>query len=341
MSEFNINSQFTLLERAKITVDGKRVGKIIDVLDKFGVEEFMKDVPFFPANQGLKHRIVRTTSRPTSTRRRFYQGVGATQDTTQVIFEPVILFEQRSETDEDEFDTIEGGNNLRAKKDKVKVKAMMDDFVYGFFNDARTSGSEYINGLGARMTALSYPGFTTTSLPYVWDNKGTGDNLSSIYLIEYGEDACHGIFPSGAAVRGSIMGIIARNKGKEQILDSDDSTKKFYAYVSQFKFWWGLAVNNDWKIARIANIDIDETSSGALNENNIIKALNHGKFNKAATRMYVNPYIKTQIDIKAKDKNNVQWDLTNIFGREIPTFWGIPVRKLDETILSATEDQVT
>ncbi len=341
MSEFNINSQFTLLERAKVTVDGKRVGKIIDVLDKFGVEEFMKDVPFFAANQGLKHRIVRTTSRPTSTRRRFYQGVASTQDTTQVIFEPVILYEQISSTDEDEYDTIENGNSLRAKKDKVKVKAIMDDFVYGFFNDARTSGSQYINGMASRLNSLSYPGFTTTSLPYVWDNGGTSSNLASIYLVEYGEDACHGIFPSGSAVRGSIMGIIARNKGKIQIADTDDSTALYWAYVSQFKFWWGLAINNDWKIARIANIDIDETSSKALNENLIIKALEHGKFNTAATRMYVNPYLKVQINIKAKDKNNVQWDMQNIFGRDIPTFWGVPVRKLDETILPGSESQIT
>jgi len=337
MTEYNINSQFTLLERAKVTVDGKRVGKWLDVMDKKGVDEIMKDVPFFPANQGLRHRIVRTTSRPSSTRRLFYSGVGAKQDTTQVVFEPVILFEQRSETDEDEFDTLENGNELRFKKDKVKVEAIKDDFVYSWFNDARTSGQEYIDGLGARMTTLSYPGYTTTSLPYVWNNGGSGSDTCSLWIIEYGMDAVHGIYPSGQAVRGSQMGIIARNKGKERIPDADDSTAAYYAYVTQFKFWFGLAVNNDWKIARIANIERDETSSKALNENLLIKALNHGKFYKPATRIYCNPYIASQIDIKAKDKANVNWSTRDVFGREVRTFWDVPLRVMDETILPASE----
>lgn len=341
MSEYNINSQFTLLERAKRSADGKRILPILDVLDKFGVEDFVKDVPFLPANQGLKHRIIRTTSRPSSTRRNFYQGVAATQETTQVIWEPVILFEQRSEIDEDEMDTVENPNELRRQRDEAKIKGIMDDFVYAIFNDARTSGSEYIDGLAARMNTLSYPSHSTTSLPYVWNNGGSGSDLCSIWLVEWGPDAVHGIYPSGTAVRGAINGILARNKGKEPIADADDSTAKYYCYVSQFKFWLGLAVNNDWKIARIANIERDETSAKALNENLIIKALNHGKFNKVNTRMYVNPYLKTQIDIKAKDKNNVQWDLKNIFGREVPVFWGVPVRKLDETILSASESAVS
>jgi len=342
MATYDINSQFTLLERAKRSADGKRILPILDVLDKFGVDEFVKDVPFYAANQGLKHRVVRLTSRTTSTRRNFYQGVNATQETTQVIHEPVILFEQRSEIDEDEMDTVENPNELRRQRDENKIKSILEDFVHAMFNDARTSGSEYINGLAQRMGTLSYPGHTTSTLPYVWDNGGSAGtgSLCSLWIVEWGPQACHGLYPSGTAVRGAFNGIIARNKGRERTSDRDDAWAIYYAYTSQFKFWFGLAVNNDYKIARIANIHRDKNNVNSIDENVIIEALAHGKFNIPATRIYVNPYLQAQINIKAKDKNNVDWTVEEVFGRNIPAFWGIPVRKLDDTILSATESAI-
>ncbi len=339
MTEYNINSQWTLLERAKRSADGKRVLPIIDVMDKFGVEGFMQDVPYMPANQGLKHRIIRTASRPASTRRSFYQGVGSTITTTQVIYEPVVLFEQRSEIDEDELDTIENGDEARRQEDELHIRGLVEDFAYAIFRDARTSGSEYIDGFGQRLGSLSYPGFTTTTLPYVWNNGGSS-NLCSMYIVEWGPRACHALYPSGNAVKGGMFGIIARNKDRESIGDTDGRAKRFYAYVTQFKKWAGLAVHDDFKFTRIANIDADETSAYAFNENLVIKAIAHGKFNIGASRVYVNPYIYAQMCIKAKDKNNIILSYENVFGKHVPTIWGIPIRKMDETILQYDESAI-
>lgn len=339
MSEYNINSQFTLLERAKRSVDGKRVLPIIDVMDKLGVPAFLKDVPYFMANQGLRHRIIRTNSRPTPTRRRFYQGVERTALTTQEIFEPVILFEERVEVDEDHLDTLENGKEVRRQEVEAHIASLIEGCADSIFNDAMTSGSEYVQGLAARMNILSYPGGSTTTLPFCWNNGGS-TTLSSIYLIQYGPKACHGLFPSGSRVRGSQFGIIARNKGTERLPDTDSATASYYAYVTQLKKWFGFACNDDRKITRVANVNSTLGGSYSLNENIIIQALNHGRFKVGSTRMYVNPYIKSQIDIRAKDKGNVQWSKKDVFGEPVMTFWDIPIRVLDETILTASETAI-
>lgn len=342
MSEYNINAQFTLLERAKLSPDGKRVLPLLDVMDKMGVPMFLQDVPFFESNAGLKHRISRTTSRPGSTRRLFYQGVAKSTTQSQVIWEPLVLFEQRSGVDEDEVDTITNGNELRRMKDMPHAAGILDDFVYDMFNSDRANGAEYIDGFAPRLNSISNPEQGAGTIPYVWDNGGTGSDLSSIYIVEYGPTAVHGVYPSGGTVRGGgPFGMRIVNKGKEVTDDSDDSTKKYYEYVTQFKFWFGMVVNDDWKIARIANIEKDPTSAKALDDNLIIKALNHGKFNPGTTRMYTNPFITTQIDIRAKDKGNVTWDVMEVFGRPVSQIQGIPLRKLDDTILTASESQIT
>lgn len=340
MTEYNINSQFTLLERAKRSSDGKRILEMLDVMDKFGVPDFLKDVPYFQANQGLRHRIIRTTSRPASTRRKFYSGVGSTMTTTQVLYEPVVLFEQRSEIDEDQIDTVENPNELRRQEDEGHIKGLIEDFVNAIFNDAKTSGGEYIDGLAARLGNLSYPGGSSTSLPYCW-NSGASATRTSLYCIDWGKSACHALYPSGQAARGTILGVSARNKGKEKIDDSDDSTKAFYAYVSQFKKWCGLAMNDDRKFFRIANINATRSGSNKWDDDLLIEALNHSRIDRRTSRIYVNPYLKTQIDIMAKDKGNVQWDIVDVFGKPVPAFQGIPVRVLDETIITADEDAVT
>lgn len=341
-TEFDINTQWTLLERAKRSPDGRRVMPALDVMDKMGVDSFMQDVPFFPANQGLKHQISRTTSRPSSTIRNMYQGVLKTNTATQVLWEPVCLFEQRSEVDEAHIDTLDNGDEARAMIDKPHAAGILDDFVYEMFRGVRSAGAQHIDGFLARMGKISNPYEGSGAVPYVWDNKGTGGNLTSLYIVEYGPQAVHGLYPSGGTVRGGgPYGMSIVNKGKEKLDDVLNSARKYYGYVTQFKFYLGLAVWNDWKIARIANIDCDETDAKALNDNLIIKALNHGKFNPAATRIYANPYLTTQIDIRAKDKGNVQWDVMEVFGRKVSQIQGIPLRKLDVSIIADDETQVT
>jgi len=321
-------------------MDGKRILPLLDVMDKLGVTDFLKDCPYLQANMGLKHRVLRTTSRPSSTRRKFYAGVSSTIQTTQVTYEPLLLFEQRLEIDEDHLDTIENPKEYRRQEVEAKVAGVLEDFVYAMFRDSRASGEEYINGFQTRMNTLSYPGHTTETLPYVWSGGGS-TTLTSIYIIDYGPKAVHALYPSGRTVKGSVLGVIARNKGKEPIADTDDSTATFYAYVTQIKKWCGMAVWDDRRITRIANVNATLGGSNTFDENTIIQALNHGRFNRGSTRIYLNPYLKTQVDIRAKDKGNVYLTFENVFGKPVPTFQGIPIRVLDETIISASETAVS
>ena len=339
MSEYNINSQFTLLERAKRSADGKRILPVLDVMDKLGVKDFLKDVPYFPASHGLKHRTVRTTSRPASTRRRFYQGVERNAVTTQVVWDDVILLEQRSEIDEDHIDTVENGNVLRGQEDEGHAAGLLEDAVNAFFNDANTSGGQYIQGFAARAGDLSYPGGSTTTLPYCWNNGGAA-TLGSIYCIDWGAKAAHATYPSSGGKMGTL-GIDVRNKGKEPKADTDSSTATYYIYVTQLKKWVGLSMRDDRRWFRIANVNCTRTGSNVFNEDILIEALNHSRCQKATSRIYVNPYIQTEIDIRVKDKGNLNLSMENVFGEETASFLKIPIRTLDETILTASETAIT
>ena len=64
----------------------------------------------------------------------------------------------------------------------------------------------------------------------------------------------------------------------------------------------------------------------------------------ADTRMYVNDVVMSQMQIKLKDKNNVNYTPGRGEGLagEIPIFFnGIPIRKIAREILLITEDAIT
>ncbi len=330
-----INTKFTLLDRAKQSVDGKKMEPVIRVMDE-KVDDFFKDVPFIQANMGLQHRILRDTGMVANTKRTFYSGVKSSKQNTQVVFEKVTLTERRREIDEDLVDTATNMKEFLRQQDEAHARKLGEGIVNDFFNEAETSGSEFANGIFARLSALNPSGLNNVQSN---SHSSTG---TSLVVVEWNTDetgGCYGIYPPGW-VKNHNMGVSIRDKGREKILDEDDSTKTFYAYVAQFKAWMGLAVGNNRKIARLANINPTIGASKAFTDGGpeaLIKLLNDGRFDRARTRIYVNTTIKTQMEIYGLNKSNTIWGTSEIFGKEVDTFQKIPIRILDTTIISDSQ----
>ena len=335
------NTKYTLLDRAKRTADGKRVLDIIRVMDE-KVDDFFQDVPFVEANMGLQHRITRDTGMVASENRSFYQGVGSSKRNVQTVMEAIQLKERRREIDEDEVDTLgdEGRAKILRQEDESHIRKLGEDVVDGFFNSVSSSGSEFIDGIFARLASLNPSGLDNVRSN---GHSGTG---TSVVMMEWNTDktgGAFGIFPPGW-MKNTAFGVMMRDKGKEHVLDEDDSTKKFYAYVAQFKAWLGLAVGNNRKIARLANINPSRSGSNAFGDDAVekmIELLHNGRFDRNRTRIYVNTTIAAHMDIYALNKTNVLWPTMEIFGKQVKGFQGIPIRELDTTIISNSQAVVT
>jgi len=340
MSTFYINTKYTLLDRAKETTDGKTVEPVIKVMNQL-VDDFFMDVPFVEANMGLKHKIIRDTGMVASTNRTFYSGVKSSKLNKQVIYEDVMLKERRREIDEDEIDTLANPSVKLRQEDEAHARQLGEDVVDAFINGNQADGSEHINGLLQRLSALN-----PTELNNVISN-GHSSTGTSVLVVEWNTDetgGAYGIYPPGW-MKNTNLGVAINDKGKEPVIDTDDSTATFYAYVAQLKAWLGLAVGNNRKIARLANINPTIGGSKAFTDGgteNLIKLLNNGRFNRSRTRIYCNTTVKTQMDIYALNKNNVLWTPMEIFGRQVTAFQGqIPIRAIDDTILTNSQAVVS
>jgi hypothetical protein len=322
MGTVTLNTQFTLIELAKRT-NNQDVLEIANVLSKNN--DLLQDALYVEANQKLSHIGTKVTALPTGTFRRANEGVTPSTASTRQHAEPICRVEDFSDIDEAILD-LEGDKKkaVRSEEDKLHIEGIGQSIATAIVYGNLSTDPEKIDGLATRYDALADAN--------VLGAGGSGGDTTSLWIIEWGTRACHLIYP-----KGSNVGLSFEDKGK--VRTNPSSTTVMYAYETQFVAQFGLFVHDDRCVQRIANIE----TSGAdntLDDDQIIEALNYmptagGNGN---TVIYVNRTLKTQFDILAKDKTNVNYTPDNAFGVPVTRFRGLPIRML-EAILN-TEDAV-
>jgi hypothetical protein len=133
------------------------------------------------------------------------------------------------------------------------------------------------------------------------------------------------------------LGVRAEDIGREKVLDADDTTAAYYAYVAMFEAWLGMAVGNNLKIGAMVNINPTYGGTGAIDDDffdklNALLAVLDVDYSR--TRMYINRGLGAQFNNYSRKKNNVIWPTTEIFGRKVKDYQGIVIRELDNKILT-------
>lgn len=336
-----LHAQWSLLDRATATSDGKTVLPTLQVMNRFGVDDFFADVPFTEANMGLKHRINRTSALPTSTNRTFYKGVTATKTRKQVVYEDIMLKEQRRSIDEDEVESLANPTELLRQEDEFHTEALGRDVVDAFFKGTIVDGSEHVDGLLRRLDALNSSGLNNVQSAGFTTG---GSTTTRILIVEWTLGrGCYGIYPPGY-MKNTRLGISARDKGKEATSDVDDRSAIYYAYVAQFKAWLGLAVGDNRRLGCLANVNPTSGGTGAIDDDllDTLSNLMHSiRVDNERARIYVNRTIAAQLDNYSRKKNNVFWPTTEVFGRPVKNYQGIPIREIDNLILTNTQAVVS
>ena len=189
-----------------------------------------------------------------------------------------------------------------------------------FYGNVLTAPSEF-TGLAPRMDAVA-------ATANVINEGGSGDDTTSIYVVTWGVNTCHLIYP-----RNSMVGLEMNDLGEVDAWDSNNY--KFRAYATEFKWNCGMSVKHPKAIGRIANIEPDG-STNIFDEDNLITLLNR-MVTGPMTRIYMNQDIITQAEIRLKDKGNVNWSVEDgLGGVPFLKFKGFPVRKCEAIINTET-----
>jgi hypothetical protein len=334
----DINAQLTLLEMARRKNPDGTAARIAEVLNQ--ANEVFGDIVWLEANGTTFHRVVRRTSLPTGTWRQLNSGVPTQSSTTETVDETIGLLENYSEADKWIIDNSPNPGEARMQEAAAVLEGMGQTFVKTIFNRSTTTNygdvtvnPERFNGLPARLNVVQSNGL-------VLSQGGSGADTTSIYIVQWGPDTVHMVYPKGS----QTVGIEHQDKGQVTVstaTSSRASTSQYEAYRDWFRINAGLVVRNPRSIARLANIETSGASN-TFDEDNLIKLINRMWNRGRGAIIYCNETILTQMQIRLKDKNNVNYTAgggDGLAGEDIIRFNGRPVRLVEQ--IGGTETAIS
>ncbi|MDE7371599.1 MAG: hypothetical protein K2N07_07655 [Desulfovibrio sp.] len=306
---------------------GEPAGDVIELMNQ--TNDILSDVQWMESNQSDGHLTRIRTGLPEVYWRRLYQGTPPSKSQWSQVKEQCGMLEARMELDLAEIELYgDKAKAFRLSEALAFAESMRQKVARTlFYGDSNVNPDEF-NGL-----AMRYPGKNS---PHVLDAGGTGSKCTSAWLVSWGSNTCHGLYP-----RGSTGGL--KNKDLGEYMTTDEAGRKFQCGGDLYTWRCGLAVR-DWRaVVRLANID---TAKLALRKGETgfvdLQALTVRAKNMMPENMrgqavwYVNQDVLTALELQSTDAGNVHLTYGEYFAsKAVPALHGRPIRQCD--VISSTE----
>lgn len=331
----------TYADWAKRMEDNGKVAVIINLLSQ--TNELLDDMLVVEGNLPTGHKTTVRTGLPAAAWRLLNYGVPKAKSTTAQVVDNTGMLEVYSEIDKDLADLNGNTAEFRLSEDLAFLEGMNQQMSSAYVYSNALSTPAQIMGFAPRFNNTNSA--TVATGANVIDAGGTQSTNTSIWVVTWGPNTVHGIFP-----KGKISGLQHRDLGEWTL--QDENNNNYQGYRTHFKWDTGMTVR-DWRyIVRIANIDVN-LLSGA-NAANLINALIRavhrlpttpagvsteqksdamgGLTMGGRTVIYCNRTIRTYLDIQALNKTNLLLQFMEWHGKPITTFRGIPIRTVDSIL---------
>lgn len=314
----------TLADWAKrVDPDGK-APKIVEMLSQ--TNEILDDMLFMEGNLPTGTRTTVRTGLPTVAWRLLNQGIAPSKSTTAQIDEACGMLEAWSEVDKDLAELSGNVGEFRLTEAKAFIEAMSQEMAQTLIYGNSGTAPEEFTGL-----AIRYSSSTAANGQNIVLGGGSGSDNSSIWIVVWGSDTVHGIFP-----KGSKAGLDHEDIGLVTVeTTAGIAGNRMRAYQDHWQWKCGVALK-DWRyVVRIPNVDISNLtteSSAADISKLLIKAFTRIPNLKAGRAcIYMNRTVREMFEIQQRADVKTGGGLTfdNVDGKQVASFRGIPVKIVD------------
>ncbi|MEM7002604.1 MAG: major capsid protein [Pseudomonadota bacterium] len=325
------NRWLDLADLYKMKDDWKQFAVIIELLHQHN--PMLTDALTIECNQGTSHRTTVRTGLPSLTWGQLYKGTPQSKGSYTQVDDTTGFLEGSCQIDERLLKL--GGNAAQTRMNEAEgfmeafAQDMARQLIYGNVN----TNPERFTGFAPRFNDL-----TAVNGRQIVDAGGTGSNNTSIWMVTWGANAAHMIYPQGTPA-----GLDREDKGSQRVLDAEGNP--YYAQEEMFTWHAGLTVRNWQKIVRIANIDTAALAAGTVD---IYKFLRQGYWrhqrqstNKAGgqdtnfSAIYCNADVLEALDgaatptVSTGANQIVRVNPSEQEGMPIFDYRGVPVRQTD------------
>ena len=323
----------SLLDVAQATDPDGNIADVVEILNE--TNEILDHMVMVEGNLPTGHKTTIRTGLPAPTWRRMYGGVQPDKSTRVNITDSCGMMEAYAEIDKALADLNGNAAAFRLQEDKAFLEGMAQDMADNLFSADDSIDSEKFTGLNPRYNDLS-----AANADNIIDAGGTGTDNASIWLIGWGPNSCHGIYP-----KGSKAGIQMEDKGQVTIEDVDGSGGRMEAYRTHYRWDFGLTLR-DWRyVVRICNIDRSALTVDAASGANIPELMFEAtervpNLSGARFSFYMDRKIRTKLrqqTANAVSSSTLTTDMVG--GKRVVSFDEIPVTRTDA--LQVDEARVT
>jgi hypothetical protein len=326
-------SNATLLDVAKRMDPDGRISAIAELLSQ--ENEILMDMPWFEGNLPTGHVTTVRTGLPAVAWRKLNAGVPASKSTTAQITETCGMLEAFGQVDKDLAELNGNTAAFRLSENMGFMESLNQTMASTMFYGDTAVYPERFLGLAPRYTT----GVTATAANgQNIISAGGSANLTSIWLVGWGPNSVHGIYP-----KGSVAGLRHEDLGLETVQDA--AGNNFRAYQDHYQWKCGMALR-DWRyVVRIANIDVTALEAGTTGTPAdpdllmlMVRSLERIQSVTGVTpAFYANRTVRSflrQQAIRGTQQSTLTYD--ELGGRPMVSFSGVPVRRVDAILSTET-----
>lgn len=325
-------------------------GNLIDIKEVLDLtNEMIPDATWVECNNKFSHKTTVRSGLPTVAWRMLNYGVQPSKSQVKSVFDTCGMLEAFAVVDKKLAEMNGMKESWRASEEHPFIESMSREFQRTLLYGDTSKNPERFLGLTPRYSTLNTK--KAANAVNVIDAGGTGDDLTSIWLIGWGPDTAHCIYPEG-----SPAGLQKVDIGEEAAYDETGGEYR----VLKTHFSWDVGFTlRDWRyVVRIANISKsmllsqppinngDSVTVGGkevpghnLYELLVKAVVQVPSLSGARFAFYCNRTVETYLRLQRTNIHNVQLTQEEVGGRTVTKFDGIPFRRVDA--LEFGEAQVT
>lgn len=315
---------------ARMQQDGSIDPNIVEMLNE--TNDVLADMTVIEANGTTEHKTTVRSGLPTGTWRKLNYGVQPEKSRTVQVKDSMGMLETYAEVDKALADLNGNSAAWRLSEDRAFIEGINQTMASTLFYGDSSQDPEKFMGLTPRYNSLAAENGMN-----ILDAGGTGNDNTSIWLIVWGPNTCHSIYP-----KGSNAGLQARDLGEDTLIDAQGG--RYQGYRTHYK--WDLGVTlRDWRyVVRIANIDISDLTKDAKTGADIIDLMTQAlelipNLGMGRPAFYmprkIRSFLRRQIVNKVVGSTLTMED---VGGKPVVAFDGVPCRRTDA--LLTTEARV-
>lgn len=311
---------------ARMTADGKIDPQIVEMLNE--TNEVLDDMTVIEANGFTEHKTTVRSGLPAGTWRKLNYGVQPEKSRTVPVKDSMGMLETYAEVDKALADLNGNSAAWRLSEDRAFIEGMNQTMATTLFYGDSSADPEKFMGLAPRYNSLS-----AENAMNIVDAGGTGSDNASIWLIVWGPNTCHTIFPKGSAA-----GLQSRDLGEHTLTDAAGG--RYQGYRTHYKWDIG-AVLRDWRyVVRIANIDVSDLTKNAATGGDLIDLMTQAlelvpNIGMGRPAFYmprkIRSFLRRQITNKVAGSTLT---MEEVSGKKVVTFDGVPCRRTDALLLT-------